>query len=339
MPPLIMTNPVYPSDFGRRDTSASSVWQTRTYIDTKLHYFESTALTEKMAAFIYLPVGLPHRTLSVKWYPERKEFWTSYKVTIPTHVEAMAVDDHWAWMLTSERVFRTPLASAGATESVDIPVVANGRFLSVCRSGAVCGFAWSSELVFLSSSLSVTVVKTPYRGLTSITPIEDKFMCSVFGSGTVRMMTADGKEARTYIGHCAPVMGLVKLNESSIASRADDCSVRVWDVRERFPVLSICSSGPSIVNLAGSANFVIAALRDKTVSVFDIRKPCGKAVLGVVTQDYEPANLFYSQKDDTLAMFGVVDKEMSRESIMFMDNEAQSRQRIFRVYGSFLGTL
>jgi WD40 repeat protein len=131
-------------------------------------------------------------------------------------------------------------------------------------------------------------------------------------------------------------MKLAKLGLSTFASSADDGTVRVWDLRDRFPVLSVTSNGVSIVNIAGSDDVLVSALHNKTVNVFDLRN-AGKPVLAVVTQDYEAANLQYNRAEDLLAMFGIVEKESSKDSMMFVDNEGESRQRIFRLYEGFVG--
>jgi hypothetical protein len=95
------------------------------------------------------------------------------------------------------------------------------------------------------------------------------------------------------------------------------------------------SSGVSIVSIAGSEDVLVSALHNKTVNVFDLRN-AGRPLLAVPTQDYEAAILQYNQQLDVLAMFGIVEKEGSKDSMMFVDNEGQSRQRIFRLYDRFV---
>jgi WD40 repeat protein len=249
----------------------------------------------------------------------------------------MAIDANWAYLLTNDRIYKTSFLCDGKADHVPIPAAASDRFIHTFRDGVVAGFNSSPQLLFLSGSLVVKAVSTPYRGIMCMAPMSDRLICGVFGSAVIRMVAPDGHEGQVFVGHCAPVLKIIRLSDSLFASSADDSSIRVWDTRDRFPIVSITSNGVSIVNIAGSRDYLVSALHNKTMSVFDLRMVSGKPVLAVATQDYEPANLFYNQDEDALAMFGIVEKEAAKDSMMFVDNDGQSRQRIFRVYDSFLG--
>jgi hypothetical protein len=60
-------------------------------------------------------------------------------------------------------------------------------------------------------------------------------------------------------------------------------------------------------------------------------------VLGVQTQDYVAVAMKFDERKDFLALFGVVEKETTQNSMVFVDNDGQSRQRIFRRYKNFIG--
>jgi hypothetical protein len=334
LPPLTMSFPshLYAADMPHTPAAPVNIWQTRGYTDTKLAAFESTSLTDNLAAFVYLPTGGAARTLSIKFYGERNDFWTTYRVECPDRIEAMAVDDRHAWMFTSNRLYRASLSNSSPTEIVDLGVPNPGKCLTTWSSGVICGSRSSSQLVFLSAFLSVTQLETRYRGMNGIEAIGDHFLCAIVGSCALRMIGSDGREIRAFIGHCGPATGIARLADATFASRGEDASVRIWDVRERFPILSICSNGPAVMNIAGSRDFVVSALRDKTMSVFDLRKPGGKPVLALATQDYEPADLSYSEGHDRLTMFGVMDAETP----VFPENDGKG-QRIFRMYSGFVG--
>jgi hypothetical protein len=309
-----------------------NVWQTRPFTELSVPPFEATCLTETLAAFVCPPSASAQRTLSLHNFGEPRDSWTSCRVDCGGRVEALAVDDRWAWMFGADRVHRTPLNQPGPVESVEFALGAGPKSFLAWKRGVVCASAGSSQIAFVSSFLSRTLLETRYAGIAALAEFGEAFLCAVVGSGSLRMIGEDGREARSFVAHCAPATGIAKLAETTFASRGDDASVRVWDIRERFPVLSICSIGPGVVNVAGSRGFVVSALRDRTMCVFDLRKPGGKPVLAVATQEYEPADLAYSEGNNRLTMFGVSDAEAS----MFPENHQQG-QRIFRMYSEFVG--
>ena len=326
--------PLVPDQF-----APNIIWQARGYVDTKLMYFESTALTKDMAAFTYTPIDATHKAISVCKYrePVHTAMWTAYAIDMQAHVESMAINDNYAWLLTNESIFRTALIQNGVTQYAVLPASSSARFVTPFRDGVVCGFFTSPDVVIVSNSMALSHVRTPYRGVTCIAQCGDNLICGAQGSSVVRMLTVDGVEAHSYIGHSGPVMGVVGLTDVTFATYADDCTVRVWDVRDRCPMTCISTNNSSIVNLAGTRDHLVVACHNKTMGVFDIRRQSSRPVLCVGTQEYEPASLFYSQEDDKLAMFGVVDKEPTKDSMIFVDNDGQSRQRIFRVYDDFIG--
>jgi hypothetical protein len=337
---LSFTHQLYAGD--RREPvtdqfAPTNVWQTRGYADTKLTYFESTTITASVAAYTYVQFGGTQRTISVNRYSEKRAFWTTHQVPVHCPVESMAVDDNFVYLLTNDKIYRSCFLREGKADQAAIPPTPSGRFVYTFLDGAVAGFHSSSQLLFMSSSLAVRAIQTPYRGVMCMAPMRDRLVCGVPGSGVIRVIAPDGREAQSFVGHCAPVMRLIRLAETTFASSADDSTIRVWDTRDRFPVVNVSSNGLAIVNIAGSRDCLVAALHNKTMSVFDLRMAGGKAILGIATQDYEPAHLFYNQGHDALAMFGVVEKEAAKDSMMFIDNDGQSRQRIFRLYDSFVG--
>lgn len=336
------THQLYSIDQGRTAVApdqytSNIIWQARGYRDTKLMFFESTALTKDMAAFTYTPIDAPQKTISVNRYRERMQAWTAFAVDMQSHVESMALSENYAWLLTNENIYRTALVQNGVTQYAVLPVTPSARFVTPFKDGVVLGFMTSPDVIVVSSAMALSQVRTPYRGVTCIAPCGDNLICGVQGSSVVRMLTVDGVEAHSYIGHSAPVMGVVSLSDVTFATYADDFTVRVWDVRDRCPMICISTNNSSIVNLAGTRDHLVVACHNKTMGVFDIRRQSGRPVLCVNTQEYEPASMFYNGEEDKLAMFGVVDKEPTKDSMVFVDNDGQSRQRIFRVYDDFLG--
>jgi WD40 repeat protein len=74
-------------------------------------------------------------------------------------------------------------------------------------------------------------------------------------------------------------MRIARLSQGTFASSADDATVRVWDLRDRFPVMSVMSNG---VSIAGSEGVLVSALHNRTVNAFDLRN-AGRTLLAVST--------------------------------------------------------
>jgi WD40 repeat protein len=127
------------------------------------------------------------------------------------------------------------------------------------------------------------------------------------------------------------------MSDVLFASRGEDETVRIWDVRQRNPVSSVLLPHISVCSLAGSDGYLMCGFHTKRIGVVELRKDHGKALLGVQTQDYMAVALSYDEKKDHLAMFGIVDKEPIQNSMVFVDNEGHSRQRVFRRYSNFVG--
>jgi hypothetical protein len=291
-------------------------------------YFESASA----AAMIYVPFGGIQQSLSINPYADGN----GQPLPVHRHVEAIAIGASASavFLMTNDHLFRVPLDRDGKTESTEISPIASGRFVAQFIDGAVAGFHSSPQF-------AIPTILTQYRRIMCVAPMQELFLCGVLGSGVIQLLTVHGHECRSFVGHCAPVMRIACFGPSTFALSADDSTVRLGDVRDRFPVVSVTSNRVSIVSIAESDEsdesdeVLEAALHNKTVNVFDL-KNAGRPLLSVPTQDYEAANLQYNQQGDLPAMFGIVEKEGSKDSMMFVDNEGQSRQRIFRLYEKFV---
>lgn len=335
------TRLLYATDIRKEPTpdqfASNIIWQPRTYDEMKLIYFESTAMTDQLAAFTFTSLQSSNQhTLSVCRYREKKSPWISYPVNVDSTIEAMTLNNDDAWMITNNHICYLTLSKEGKPSRVAIPVTPGNRYISKWNIGASIAFSSSPKISVINKSMHLQTIDTPYKGFTCFTSIEDNFFCGINKSMSLRMINSNGKEVRSYLGHCAPIIGIQDLGNNRIATRSDDLTVRLWDIRDKNPILSITSPS-TCVNLSGTQDYLIIAYHNKNLGVFDIRKPNGKVILGVSTQDYEPASMVYNQSDDILAMFGVVEKDLTKDSMVFVENDGHSRQRIFRVYQKFIG--
>jgi WD40 repeat protein len=308
-------------------------WKIRPYTDLKLAPFESVALTPSVVAITTFQHRTSMRTLSVCRYAESSP-WTTTTLPIPATVEAMAVDPQFAYLLTAQRLYRTDLFGNGESEIATIGVKSKGGSLEPFMGGVVAASRFAPLMISVSASLEVRRIMTSYTGVTCMAAIDDRLFLGVADSGVTRLIAPDGTEIRTFIGHTASVARVLRIGTEVLASAGRDAVVRVWDVRDRFPVISIGVNGVPIASIAGSEEHLIVGLHNKAVNVFDLRNAPGRAVLGVGTPDFDPVSLCYSQCNDSLAMFGA---ESGGYRDAAVDRNPEGRKKIFRMYRGFLG--
>jgi hypothetical protein len=311
---------------------ADSVWQSRIHNDTQIAKFEAATITGSVAAFVSSSGGDEMRTFKVWRYGDRTAAWVSHLLPIRGTVESIAADAHFAYIMAEDRVFLVPVTREGCPESTAIPSSQGDCVSTPFMEGAVVGFQESSQLLYVTAALAVRCLPTEYRGVVALAQIDGRLLCGALGSTVVRLLAPDGRESRGFVSHVAPITRLARLSDQLFVSAAEDATVRVWDVREKLPIVSVTTTAGSVVSLAGSSDYLVTGLREKAVNVFDLRNTSGRAVLAVTTQEYEPAQLHYNQHEDILAMFGIIASNEARDGMVFNDGESQG---LFRVYGKF----
>jgi hypothetical protein len=326
-----------PRDFSSDQFASHNIWQTRPFEDLKIGYFECAALTTDCAAFVAPPISTQQKAIQFLRYRDAPVQWHRVPLDAPASIDCMCLAGDVAWVLCDSVVQRVSLNATEATTAARLSVFGSGA-LALFRDGAVAGFPTAATLFFLNGRGYVRQIPVRYRGITCLASVGDSVVCGVSQSGTLRQVAPDGREARAFVGHCGPVVGVQCMSDAMCASRGEDETVRIWDVRQRSPVSSVLLPHVSVCAMAGSRGHLICAFHNKRIGVVELRKDRGKAVLGVQTQDYMAVALSYEPRSDLLAMFGVVDKEPIQNSMVFVDNDGQSRQRVFRRYTNFVGT-
>ena len=261
--------------------------------------------------------------------------WGNIVIDCHSRVEAMSVDSHFAWLLADGNLIHASLDQILNSGNVNIPSQ-YGYINTYINGSAIASSSSSGNLIKISDSLNTQQIRTSYRGITSVHPLGNDLIIGVSLSCMPRQLSENGREVRAFIGHCANVQGIAILSPTTFVSRAEDYTVRIWDVRNREAAMTIATLHNSVINVAGSSNFVITAFHNK-IGVIDIRGSSAKPILGVTTEDYDAASLNYNQQSDCLAMFGIIEKENNKDSMLFVGGDGQSRRRIFRMYHNFVG--
>jgi hypothetical protein len=309
-------------------------WRRRALRQTQIRNFEHSALTDNIAVFAHLGAVGSLREISLTRYLSPNSSWRTYPVGVTQAIKSVAIDSNCAYLLTPDSICRTDIVEHGRTDIFSIQGYPGRGFLATVHGGVVAGFEGSGKMFTLSSSGAIEPFETPYRSLSCVASFGDFLLCGVSGSSVIRMMSPTAKESHVFVGHCGPVSGLTTLGERKFASSGRDATVRVWDVRYRFPVFSVATHGIPISGITGTSDFLICALENATLNVFDLRNPAGKAVMGVDTEDYGLFNLAFNQSDDALAAFGVQTTDSATPG--GSSGAQEGNQGIFRVYPGFL---
>jgi WD40 repeat protein len=296
--------------------------------------FERAAVTDTCAAFAHLGAIGSQREISFTRYHNPNSSWKTFPIGINTAVTSVAIGGDFTYVLTPGTIVRTDVGHGGATELFSVPNSPHG-ILTAVPGGVAVAFNTLSRIVYLSSHGTIGGVNTPYPGFSALATFGDDFLCGVSGSTVIRLLSKDGDEGQLFVGHCGKVNEIAALGDRSFASGSLDATVRVWDLRYRFPVVSIATHGIAVKGVTGTAEFLICALENGTVNAFDLRKPMGKAVLGVETQECEPVNLSFSQTQNELAVFGLHKSEQAKAPSLIPELRL-GNPGIFRVYTKFL---
>jgi WD40 repeat protein len=316
-----------------------NIWQTRPYADDKIPYFDCAAFSKNLAAFASNPMKPGEKVLQVIQYRPGCRTTVTYPLPSGDPVESLCLAPQFAWVLSGLEVVRVPLANLARRDQIRttrLSAIGTGK-IALFGDGVVAVFPDCPSIFHINSRAEPHAIPTPYKGVRCVSGFRDNILCAVSNSGAVRMVASDGKEIRCFVGHCGPVIMIENLSETLFATRSDDETVRLWDVRDGMQLTTVSMPHVSVLSMTGSGNFLVCGFHNKKIGVIDLRKLPGKAILGVRTQDYAPVAIRFDPEYDSLAMFGVVEKDLTQNSMIFVESDGQSRQRIFREYSSFIG--
>jgi hypothetical protein len=311
------------------DPVSDDLWQSRPFRQTQVREFDRAAVIDSVAAFVHLGAVGAQRELSFIRYQMVAANWVTLPLGFATPVKAIALSADYAYLLADATLSRVDLARLARPDLFPIAQVSRDGFLTTIDGGVAAAFSDASELIWISQFGAIQRLQSPYPAFTCLGSVGHDLLCGIAGSTAVRMMSPAGLECGIFLGHCAPVTHLCSLSERMFASAAKDASVRVWDLRYRFPVISVTTHGIQTAAITGTSDFLICALENNSVATFDLRRPMGKAILGVETPGYEPVSLTFNQKEDNLAVFGMQPPNEGQMS-------AGGSSGLFRVYTRFI---
>ena len=314
-------------------TLVKPAFQDRRFDEQKVGTYDKASISSTVAAYTSNDLLSPKKIISFTDLSLAQNSWSQIPVPTKCPIEAFYVDSNNAWCYSDSMLYRArrieqnkviPLTLPG--EKVrGVPYI---KYDTRNANGAIIGFSQSSSLYFVGNE--IIEQKTPYKGFTSLLSFNDNILCVSNDSYSIRMMSRTGEEISSYVGHCNYVRNIIAKDENVFITSSDDNTVRMWDRRSPLSSTQISCSTNCICQ---DGNYIILGLANRGLAVFDVRSSAIKVCVN--TQDYIAESISYNAKNDELFMFGVIARDVCKDSMMFIDNDGNSRKRVFRRYHSF----
>lgn len=337
--------------FGGQETNVwdqltpNSIWQQRPFIDETLTYFENCLLTDDYFAYTSLQLGSTQRTLSLKKYRQNNQL-NSFKIETESQIDSFCINSDVSFLLSKKNVIKIALLESKPQVTISLDSIMKGSSLSVSEglinpfgeNSAIISFSNVPTIFFINKDASLSYTTTDFSGFINISSFgvnNDAILVCPSNSPTIRLISPDGREISSFVGHLGQVMNVEPIADDLFASCSEDKTVRIWDYRSPRMITTITTPNVSTLCMTGSRNFVICGFSNKNITVTDLRREHGKPLLGVSTQDYNAIMLKYHPDDDSLMMFGQIEKDTTKDSMIFVDHDGHSRKSILRHYSNF----
>ena len=312
-----------------------AIWQDRRYTESKIGAYDTVAISNSYAAYAFSDLLSSEKQIAFSNIRDEVTSWKNIPIPTSSQVEALVINDKFAWSTSDHKLIKTYLhgkqtlessvsASIPKEKAVGIPLISCFN-----DNSAIIGFTQSKSLFFFENEL-IEMPSLQY-GITSLSSFHNSILCSPCNSFSIRQLSPDGQELRSFVGHCNYIRQIIIRDENTFISRADDNTVRLWDVRAPLPQVQILSATTTVCQ---NGNYIIIGMSNKGLALIDIREK--RAQLCISTQDYNAEAISYNQEKDELSMFGMISRDSIKDSMMFIDNDGQSRKRIFRKYHNFV---
>jgi hypothetical protein len=312
------------SSSGSEDSDDEGIWHSRPYVDSDIGGDAScSALGRDVAAY----VGDSDGVRAVRICPYRStRTWTSYP--IESKGQELAVTLSAAWILSQDNMRRVPLNKWDSFASFDLDARGLGK-IALYDNGIAVVFDESGTIFTIKEKSKPNRLPTSYDGFTCLSSCGQNILVGVRESGTAHMFSSDGREVRCFAGHCAPITLIEKMSDNLLATRGDD-TIRIWDVRSQDPFTTVLLPEMWVTTMAGSEPFLAFGCDKRRIGCMDVRRPPGKAILGVKCGEYEP-RLMKLNEDGSLAMFARIGRASNATRRFNVRSES-----IFRVYSKFI---
>ncbi|KAH0788092.1 hypothetical protein GPJ56_007923 [Histomonas meleagridis] len=313
--------------------SSSSIWKALSFTDQQIQPFIDSVITADLA--VYVTYSGNQTLILYSDYKAEYPRWENIVLTNPSKVAHIQVTPNNLWILSTssnlECVTHISFSNSSKQTTISLASSKGDSNLSIFGNGVISSFVNDPTLYCIDESLQQSKIQTSYPGITSLIEMDNKIICGVTQSCSPRMITTFGQEECSFIGHCGEVIKLITISSNTFASLGLDQSIRIWDIRDKNPITTILTPDFSVLSISGNSEYIFCGRQDQKIGVVDIRKPPGKVVLGIATDDYEPTVHRYDDQTNRFYMFGRPSQERS-----MLTPDVQAASRVFRVYQNIL---
>jgi hypothetical protein len=317
------------------DVAERGLWQAKPSQDTTIVSFESGSINDEFAAFSSAGTGSGQSSLTVWRYRGDRTDFTTFDFESTVVIDSLCLAASVAWCLSNATLFIVPFSRFDAPRSVHLPASGAGSVVPFLNGVAVA-FSASQSLYWVDALGDVRAIALPFSGVSCMADVSGRLVCGVPGSAAIRLLAPDGTEQRVFVGHCGCVTQVEALSGTLFASFAlQDMTVRVWDVRDRAPVLTVLLPDVAVTAIAGSSDYLVCGFKNKRVGVVRLAGDRCSPVVGVQMQEFTPCKMRFDQDTDTLYMFAVRESD---QRIGCPDANRGGKQTVFRKYPRLIHT-
>jgi hypothetical protein len=243
-----------------------------------------------------------------------------------------------AWFVSGRTAHRVHLTDFGKVHSAELGTeqLWSGARIVAMDGSIVAASPRAADLKIVDEVMRVITVGTQYEGgFRAIAAVDDKLLCGICRSSTIRLVDVRGAEVAAFLGHTDTPIQIVVVSNEMFVSGGEDRAVKVWDVRQRVPVAHI-GTNQAVMALAATTQFVAFAESDRQIGVVDVRGAARGPILGLSTESYVVSNMCYDEGKDVLRLFGKVVDEGDDGKVLAPYRDWKSRKYVFRRYSDFL---
>ena len=303
------------------DTPMRVLYQERRFNQIRVGTYDSITITNSFACYVYSDLMSPAKLMAVSDVTNPKLNFVSFTLPSALTIEALCISENKsAWCFDGNKVMRVPFRNNPVQSfTVDTSGAVGSPILVPIEGTPHTALAFSQSdslynLIYDGSKVNTKKIQMPYRGISALMSSGTSFFTSPADSFSIRQISNEGKEIGSFIGHTSIVRELMKRTSTEFVSRADDETVRLWDIRTPVPSITLNCQATCI---SGDKNYVVCGMNNKGISVFDVRD--SRQALYVPTQEYLAEAICYDGENDVTTMFGLISRDIGKDSMIFID--------------------
>lgn len=327
-----------------RGLTPDPFWREKRFEDYTICSFDANYLNSKSASFVHNANNTPERAISYAFNlgSSSKITWKTMPLGITRRIESLVVDESNfnSWMYSNGSLYRYDFY-ASKLDELNLNISQFPISIELWNGNPLISFSDSSNIYIINNDqqMSKKIINTPFQnlGISCLCSLDNYIVCSLGKSNAMYLLdTNTSNVIRSFIGHNASPIFLNKISSNLFASASDDRSVKIWDIRQHCPIMSIgYPESITAINVTKEYLFVATSTnRDRHVYVTSIKNEPSQ-YLGIGTAEYIVSSLRYYE-NDSLFLFANASREGIADSLLFMNDDGSSCKYILRRYNQFL---